>query len=433
MQGLSPSPNRWFRQTPLRALLAAYEAAQRIQQLEQEFFQGEVITQPSPHGANVQRYLEAELQKNLRLIQVRLREFRLSSWIMGVTDLGRTARLQLPGTEISPYNGKTVSAQAVDADILDKLRTIDQVVNRYRDRQGRPALTKPRPADPVAEIPTPNSSSSQPRRPKASSNPGVLPRSLGRALNELQRRVSANPADVEKQIVGEFRQTRSRTRIALSYLFVLVTVPVLVNVIADRVILDPLVDRIWDRAGIFLNPTQEERAYAELLRYENRLKLEVLLGRIPEPSPTLLQEKIQARAEELANTFGNESAEAIKHVIADLLSVITFVILVVKGRPQMAAIKAFLDEMIYGISDTAKAFLIILFTDMFVGFHSAEGWEVIVGSTLRRFGLPESQSFTYLFIAIVPVVLDAIFKYWIFRYLNRISPSAVATLSKMNE
>jgi hypothetical protein len=29
--------------------------------------------------------------------------------------------------------------------------------------------------------------------------------------------------------------------------------------------------------------------------------------------------------------------------------------------------------------------------------------------------------------------MDTIFKYWIFRYLSRMSPSAVATLRNMNE
>ena len=96
-------------------------------------------------------------------------------------------------------------------------------------------------------------------------------------------------------------------------------------------------------------------------------------------------------------------------------------------------LKSFINEIIYGLSDTAKAFLIILFTDMFVGFHSPHGWEIIIEAILRRFGLPESRDFIFIFISTFPVVLDTIFKYWIFRYLNKISPSAVATYRNMNE
>ena len=80
-----------------------------------------------------------------------------------------------------------------------------------------------------------------------------------------------------------------------------------------------------------------------------------------------------------------------------------------------------------------KAFLIILCTDMFVGFHSPHGWEIVIEGLLNHFGLPESKQFILLFIATFPVILDTVFKYWIFRYLNQLSPSTVATYRSMNE
>jgi hypothetical protein len=50
----------------------------------------------------------------------------------------------------------------------------------------------------------------------------------------------------------------------------------------------------------------------------------------------------------------------------------------------------------------------------------------------EHLGLPAQQKFIDLFIATFPVILATIFKYWIFRYLNRVSPSSVATLRNMN-
>jgi lipoprotein signal peptidase len=47
--------------------------------------------------------------------------------------------------------------------------------------------------------------------------------------------------------------------------------------------------------------------------------------------------------------------------------------------------------------------------------------------------LVANRSYISFFIATFPVILDTIFKYWIFRHLNRISPSAVATYKEMNE
>ena len=92
----------------------------------------------------------------------------------------------------------------------------------------------------------------------------------------------------------------------------------------------------------------------------------------------------------------------------------------------------FIDEAVYGLSDSAKAFAIILFTDIFVGYHSPEGWTVLLEGIAHHIGIPAQEGFIMLFIATFPVILATIFKYWIFRYLNRVSPSSVATLKDMN-
>ena len=97
------------------------------------------------------------------------------------------------------------------------------------------------------------------------------------------------------------------------------------------------------------------------------------------------------------------------------------------------ASKCFLDDIVYGLSDSAKAFLIILFTDVFVGFHSPHGWEVIVKNISEHLGIVFEKNIIGIFIATFPVILDTIFKYWVFRYLSRLSPSALATFKEMNE
>ncbi|QYO65087.1 hypothetical protein JVX88_37220 [Leptolyngbya sp. 7M] len=85
-----------------------------------------------------------------------------------------------------------------------------------------------------------------------------------------------------------------------------------------------------------------------------------------------------------------------------------------------------------GLSDPIKVFMFILITDLFVGFHSAEGWEVILEGAARHFGLPESKFLINGFIATVPVMIDAVIKFWIFSYLTRYSPSASAIYERMN-
>jgi hypothetical protein len=136
---------------------------------------------------------------------------------------------------------------------------------------------------------------------------------------------------------------------------------------------------------------------------------------------------------EVAKTHNQESSNALKNIFSDLLSAGVFAWILMVNSESIQILKSFMDELVYGLSDSAKAFVIILFTDVFVGFHSTHGWEVLLEGILKHFGIPENRDFIYLFIAIFPVALDAVFKYWIFRYLSRISPSAVATYRNMNE
>jgi hypothetical protein len=142
---------------------------------------------------------------------------------------------------------------------------------------------------------------------------------------------------------------------------------------------------------------------------------------------------VREKATDIEEDYRTRSADAIKNVFSDIIAAAMFGLLLVTRKREVAALKGFMDEIVYGLSDSAKAFIIILFTDMFVGFHSPHGWEVILEGLSRHLGFAANREFIFLFIATFPVILDTVFKYWIFRYLNRISPSAVATYKNMNE
>ncbi|MFB2920699.1 hypothetical protein [Aerosakkonema funiforme] len=222
---------------------------------------------------------------------------------------------------------------------------------------------------------------------------------------------------------------------SIRYLLILILVPLLINQLSKNLLFDPLVKGWWINkpSEVFLNSSQEERGLAELKRFREKIRFEVLVGKTPELSTVAIEERLKDKVTQITYKYKIESAEAVGNIFADIVSVFTFIFLVVAGREQIAILKSFIDELIYGLSDSAKAFLIILLTDMFVVFHSTFGWEVILENTLRHFDLPENRNFIYLFISTVPVILDSVFKYWIFRYLNRILPSAVATYHNMNE
>ncbi|MFQ3615777.1 MAG: hypothetical protein SNJ57_04620 [Cyanobacteriota bacterium] len=141
---------------------------------------------------------------------------------------------------------------------------------------------------------------------------------------------------------------------------------------------------------------------------------------------------LQEKAVELWREAREKQLNGLKNVLADLTSILVLVALVYFGRDRLRLLGNFSNRTFLALSDPAKVFLFILVTDIFVGFHSAEGWEVILEGVFRHFGLPESKVFINGFIATVPVFIDACIKFWIFSYLTRYSPSASAIYERMN-
>ncbi len=262
--------------------------------------------------------------------------------------------------------------------------------------------------------------------------PALIPRSILRILEKFKHILEL---DAEARVIEEFRASRQRTVSSIRSLLILITVPLLVNQLSKIFVINPLIDKFWkqEQVEIFLNSSQEEKALAEFKRFEKQLRFEVLLGKTPELSTNIVENKLEEKAIALVHKYKTKSTNIIANIVADILSLLIFILLCIIGKQQLTTLKLFVDDLFYGLSDSAKAFLIILSTDIFVGYHSPYGWEIVLENILSHFGLPENKSLISLFIATVPVVMDTIFKYWIFRYLNRSSPSAVATYRNMNE
>lgn len=260
----------------------------------------------------------------------------------------------------------------------------------------------------------------------------LIPKSISKVFDKFKKDLGTN---AEIEALEEFKISQYHTAASVKYILILLIIPILINQISKSFILEPFIDYIWDNKQpiLFLNESQEERAYAELQKFEEKLHFEILIGKTPDLSYYLLNTKIKNKAAELEQKYANESVNAVKNIVSDLLSIIVFILIISITKRKITILKSFINQLIDSLSDTAKAFLIILFTDIFVGFHSPHGWEIIIEAVLRHFGLPENRNFIFAFISTFPVVLDTVFKYWIFRYLNKISPSAVATYHNMNE
>ncbi|MBD2443339.1 proton extrusion protein PcxA [Dolichospermum sp. FACHB-1091] len=419
---------RWYLLTPERSLEAAYQAAIKIQGIEEKHFHGNKIdAESTTYSSSVMDYFETDLQKLLKTVQMRLTEFKASQWL--ANESKQKAAMKV---------GIEYSSPAL---ILEKLEFIDQVTSKYNNNDIYKNYENPNsqpvkvPVDLVKSQPfTPKtaSKSNQNIRKGKANTTGILPRSIFNTITRLQ--VELDPGS-EQDVVRNFRQAQKRSIISIRFILLLIIIPLLTHQISKALIVGPLVEhfRNQEKAEIFLNTEMEEEGLLKLQRFEERIKFEALITNAPPLGSEELENKIKEKAEEVKEEFRQESDNAIKNVFADICAVISFTVLLIMSKSDIAVLKEFIDNVVYGLSDSAKAFIIILFTDVFVGFHSPHGWEVLLEGISRHWGLPANRDFIFLFIATFPVILDTIFKYWIFRYLNRISPSAVATYHNMNE
>jgi len=261
---------------------------------------------------------------------------------------------------------------------------------------------------------------------------GIVPRSIYRFLKQI---INQFDPVYEYEVLKNFRISKYQTLIFFRYSFTTLFIPFIFSTFFKKLFFVPIVDNVWDyyHLRIFLNITQEKRAYEELQHYHNRMIFKNLLSTNTISLKKDYEKKLKKKTVQIAKKYITESKKAITNILTDISSLFFFITLLIRSKRQFLLFKSFIEEAFYGLSETARAFIIILFTDIFVGFHSSHGWEVFLEIILRHFGLPENRDFIFIFVATLPVILDAMFKYWIFRYLNRFSPSTVATYKTMNE
>lgn len=272
---------------------------------------------------------------------------------------------------------------------------------------------------------------------------GLIPRSilrtLGRFLNQLFQTTNDH-------VVEEFRISRYQILVSLQSLLLMIFIPWTTNALAKHYVLNPVTDYLWNsqQEDIFLNRHFEVQALQDLEHFEAQMYFDLMISPAgydtpiwasyaSETFPSILKTNSQRETVDLAREYNRKSVTALTNFFGDGVTFATLGLVVLGLKPQLIIFKSFLIEFIYSLSDTIKSVGLILGTNLLVGFHSPRGWELFLEVVLNRFGFPPNENFIFLFVASFPVLLDTVFKYWIFRYLNKISPSTVATYHAMIE
>ncbi|HLO51883.1 MAG TPA: proton extrusion protein PcxA [Kamptonema sp.] len=447
------SAHEWYLETPSRALAQAYDAAVAIKAIEREHFNGGKISPEAVnYGISVQSYFNLELRKYLKIVRMRLVEFNASRSVFDLRDRVAGKSTHGEGVDNSLNGGYRLEAKDKESQIFEKLEFIDGVIGKYTQTQiqqnFKGIIPVPNTANAFLNSSAPNSQISENGASGSQKNTvnkidtsaaevSLLPRSLLGTLNRLTRELDP---EAEKEVIKNFRNSKVKTIISMRFILLLILIPLLAQQLSKNFIVGPIVDRTrhaeisqTEIAQIFINSDLEEEAFRELNKFEEMLKFRELVGLISPLSAEEKEKQVEVKAVEIAEEYRDASANAIKNVFSDIVACSVFAGIIFTNKRQIDILKSFMDDVVYGLSDSAKAFIIILFTDIFVGFHSPHGWEIILENVSKHLGVPENRDFIFLFIATFPVILDTVFKYWIFRYLNRSSPSAVATYKNMNE
>ncbi len=405
LSGYWQDVNEWFFRTPDRALDEAYKAALKVQSIEDENG-GQKVVENDPQ---LPAYLRADLQKYLRITKLRLTEFQTS----------RSINSRSNDAPDSPY-GTEIETEAL---VLEKLQFIDWILGRYSPN--------PTPAPPPVLSQPVFMSFDEPKPP--GKNNLLIDATVVNTFKKIRQ--DLNPA-AEQEIVSTFRASKDLTKNSLRFLLTMMLVPLLVHFMSKFLVVGPIVDYYYPRThqqNIFINSNLEKEALEELERFERHVKFQSLTEAIPKVSNEELEEQVKEKAIYLRKSFTRQSSNAVKNWFADLLSVTAFIFFLTRSKRQIANLLNFMSEIVSGLSDSAKVFMIILFTDTFVGFHSPHGWEVVLAGMADHWGIAENHNFNSLFIATFPVLLDTVFKFWVFRYLSGQSPSSVAIYKSMNE
>nr|YP_010036000.1 CemA [Impatiens alpicola]QQQ89306.1 CemA [Impatiens alpicola] len=183
----------------------------------------------------------------------------------------------------------------------------------------------------------------------------------------------------------------------------------------------------------FLNDIQENNILEKFIELEELLLLEEM---IKEYSETHLQKfhiGIHKETIQLIKIYNEDHMHTILHFSTNIICFVFLSGYSILGNQELVILNSWAQEFIYNLSDTIKAFSILLLTDLCIGFHSPHGWELMIGSVYKDFGFVHNDQIISGLVSTFPVILDTILKYWIFRYLNRVSPSLVVIYHSMND
>nr|YP_010505787.1 chloroplast envelope membrane protein [Chrysosplenium carnosum]UXE34589.1 chloroplast envelope membrane protein [Chrysosplenium carnosum] len=187
------------------------------------------------------------------------------------------------------------------------------------------------------------------------------------------------------------------------------------------------------QSKMFLNDIQENNILEKFIELEELFLLNEMIKEYPETHLQKLSLGIHNETIQLIKMHNEDRIHTILHFSTNIICFLILSGYSILGNEELVILNSWVQEFLYNLSDTIKAFSILLLTDLCIGFHSPHGWELMLGSVYKDFGFAHNNQIISGLVSTFPVILDTILKYWIFRYLNRVSPSLVVIYHSMND
>ncbi|TYH83940.1 hypothetical protein ES332_D02G165600v1, partial [Gossypium tomentosum] len=109
---------------------------------------------------------------------------------------------------------------------------------------------------------------------------------------------------------------------------------------------------------------------------------------------------------QLIKLYNEDHINTILHISTNLICFVILSGYSILRNEDLLILNSWVQEFLYNLSGTIKAFSILLLTDLYIGFHSPHNWELIIGSIYKDFEFAHNDQIISSLNSIFPIILN---------------------------
>jgi len=211
-------------------------------------------------------------------------------------------------------------------------------------------------------------------------------------------------------------------------------IPSIISRVASVTVIHPVLQYQFSQIPNEQLLTEEDQAelMEETENFEKMLQYNEVMGRAPKLD-------IEKREEVVKSFATGKEEEAAEHTLQvdtnrfqDLVFFAVLAYMVTKNNEDMKIGLRAIKKNFFDMQPAQQAFFLLLSSDVLVGYHSADGWQTALKVLGGHYGVRDQEEAIAIFVALVPVSIDVLFKFWVFKYLRMLAPSTQVILDDLD-